>query len=113
MGKTIISTILLSRSASKIQEKIDEQRKPINEHIEKLTNPNQDGGRDPQNRNKWRKDIEKALNTMRKYAEKLKNKEKREQQLKKIEEIRQDVNKIPIYIDQPQTNNESEKGNQN
>ena len=97
-------TALFSRSQEDINKKISEQENgPLKEHVEKLNNPNQEGGKDPQTRKDWKKHAEKALNNMKKAAEKMKIKENRIRELERIEKIKQDLDKIPVYI--PQTNN--------
>jgi hypothetical protein len=45
-----------------VEGQIRGQQKPIEEHFTKLANPNQPGGDDPNNRNKWKKDIQRAIN---------------------------------------------------
>lgn len=113
MAKTIISTILLARSQHDTIEKIRQQEKPIQEHLDKLNNPNEPGGKNPNTRNTWREHIEKALNKMKEYAEKLKVKAVRERELERIEKIREEVKNIPVYIEQPQVDNQNKKDNQN
>ncbi|MFA6305062.1 MAG: RHS repeat-associated core domain-containing protein [Patescibacteria group bacterium] len=97
-------TALFSRSDGELIEKIDSFNKPIDEHIGKLNNTGDPKERDPRNRKDWKKHIEKALNNMKKVAEKIKNKEKREKQLEKIQKTRDDVDKIPVVV--PQISNE-------
>jgi hypothetical protein len=61
---------------------------PINDHFDKLANPNQPGGNDPGNRDKWKKDITRAIDRLRQKVDKMKGKqrEKWEETIRQSEE---------------------------
>lgn len=90
-------TTFFSRSDGELIKKIDSFDKPIQEHLDKL-NKGDPSSRNPRNRKDWKKHIEKALNNMRKVAEKIKNKEKREKQIERIEKTRDEINQMPIVV---------------
>jgi RHS repeat-associated protein len=103
--KTIISTIIFARSQKDILDKINELDKPIQKHIDKLKNPNEPGGDDPNIRNKWRKEIDRFIKRQKDLADKLKSKAVKDKALEKIQEFTNEFEIIPL----PSTGEKPEK----
>ena len=92
-GKDLVVGVFAAVSGKVLEVQANGQMKPVIEHFGKLANPNQPGGNDPRNRDKWKNDIRKALERLREKVEKMKGKqrEKWDEILKQNQDKLQDV----------------------
>ena len=54
-----------------VEGQIRGQQKSVETHFTKLANPNQPGGNDPNNRDKWKRDIQRAIDIQKEKLKKL------------------------------------------
>ena len=75
-GRDLVVGIWNAVSAKVLERQANGQVTPVEDHLGKLANPNQPGGNDPRNRDKWKNDARKALNRLRKVIDKMKGKQR-------------------------------------
>lgn len=77
------------------ERQIQGQQKPIEAHFKKLANPNQPGGNDPNNRDKWKKDIQKAIDIQKDKLKKLKEGDRRDRMDQQIKSNEDRLKNVP------------------
>ena len=92
-GRDLVGGVFAAVSKGVLDLQARGQLKPVNDHFRKLANPNQPGGKDPRNREKWKNDIRNALDRAWKKVEKMtgKQKDKWEETLRRNEDRLRDV----------------------
>ena len=87
-GRDLVSGVFAAVSGKVLEVQARGQMNPVNDHFDKLANPNQPGGNDPRNRDKWKKDISRAIDRLRQKVDKMKGKqrEKWEETIRQSEE---------------------------
>lgn len=68
--------IFAAVSGKVLERQANGQMTPVIDHFGKLGNPNQPGGDDPRNRDKWKNDARKALDRLRKVVDKMSGKQR-------------------------------------
>lgn len=75
-GGDLIAGVWAAVSGKILDRQASGQMKPVADHFNKLANPNEPGGNDPRNRNKWKQDIRNALDRAREKVEKMTGKQR-------------------------------------
>ena len=75
-ARDLVSGVVAAVSGKALEIQARGQMKPIDGHFNKLGNPNQPGGSDPRNRDKWKKDIGRAIDRLRQKVDKMKGKQR-------------------------------------
>lgn len=79
---------------SQIKTKLGGEENVIEKHFDKLANPNEPGGGDPNNRNKWKDDIKRHINEMKKQIDKLKGDRNKKPFEDKVKDFENRVNEV-------------------
>ena len=92
-GRDLVTGVWNAISNKVLDRQARGQMNPVAEHFGKLANPNQPGGNDPRNRDKWKQDIRNAINRAREKVEKMtgKQRERWEEALRRHEDRLRDV----------------------
>jgi len=87
-GADAISGALAAVSGKITERRLRGQENNISTHFGKLSNPGQPVGDDPNNRDKWKRDIQKGIREMQKRVEKLtgKDRERWDERIRQIQE---------------------------
>ncbi len=75
-GRDLVVGIFAAVSGKVLEVQASGQLKAASDHFGKLANPNQPGGNDPRNRDKWTNDARKALARLRQKVEKMTGKQR-------------------------------------